>query len=36
MAHDHSITGEKYYSCDLCGVDYRYSDTAINAGGLRV
>ena len=36
MPFDHSIKGERYIDCDLCGYTYRYSDTTLNAGGLRV
>lgn len=36
MARDHSLKGERYYDCDLCGFTYRYFDTRINRGGLRV
>jgi hypothetical protein len=36
LARDHSLKGERYYDCDLCGFTYRWSDTRINAGGLRV
>ena len=36
MSRDHNLKGERYVTCDLCGFDYRLSETAINAGGLRV
>ena len=36
MSQDHTIKGERYYDCDLCGFTYRISDTIINSAGLRV
>ena len=36
MSRDHTHKGEKYETCDLCGFDYRISETSINSAGLRV
>ena len=36
MARDHTITGERYWDCDLCGFTYRWSETVLNTAGLRV
>lgn len=36
MARDSELTGERRYTCDICGFDYRESDTVINSDGLRV
>ena len=36
MSRDHTITGERYYDCAICGFTYRWSDTSLNSAGLRV
>ena len=36
MSRDHTITGERYIDCDLCGFTYRWSETVLNTAGLRV
>ena len=36
MPHTHEITGEQYYECDICGFDYKESETIIDSAGFRV
>lgn len=36
-AYKHEITGQRYYSCERCGFDYKESETIIEPeSGLRV